>query len=112
MEIDIRVINQAESGWTLLGKVDPNAAIVQGLGRALQTEHVQLTFIAIDLDHSDAQEAAEQTKELLDRFSNEKSIDKEYILKDGVFHVSRLAQDAVLDKLYGEIVVCSVLCQN
>ncbi|KAK6076363.1 KR domain-containing protein [Seiridium cupressi] len=89
----------------LLGKVDPNAAIVQGLGRTLQTEYIQLTFIAIDLDHSDAQKAARQTERVLSRFSKESdSIDKEYIVKDDVFHVSRLVQDAILDKEYGEII--------
>ncbi|CAJ2509291.1 Uu.00g143170.m01.CDS01 [Anthostomella pinea] len=89
----------------LLGKVDPNAAIVQGLGRTLQTEYIQLTFVAIDLDHSDAQKAAQQTRRVLDRFSKESEIvDKEYIVKDDVFHISRLSQDAVLDKEYGEII--------
>ncbi|RYP06624.1 hypothetical protein DL765_009421 [Monosporascus sp. GIB2] len=89
----------------LLGKADPNAAIVQGLGRTLQTEYIQLTFITIDLDHSDAQKAAEQAGRVLGLFSKESdSIDKEYIVKDGVFHVSRLAQDAVLDKEYGQII--------
>lgn len=89
----------------LLGNVDPNAAIVQGLGRTLQTEYIQLTFVAIDLDHSDALKAAKQTKRVLDRFSKDsESIDKEYIVKDNVFHVSRLNQDAVLDKEYGEII--------
>ncbi|RYC65478.1 hypothetical protein CHU98_g739 [Xylaria longipes] len=89
----------------LLGKVDPNAAIVQGLGRTLQTEYIQLTFITIDLDHSDARKAAEQTGRVLSRFSKESDkIDKEYIVKDNVFHVSRLAQDALLDREYGEII--------
>ncbi|KAH6657141.1 BcBOA9 protein [Truncatella angustata] len=89
----------------LLGKVDPNAAIVQGLGRTLQTEYIQLTFIAIDLDHSDAQKAAKQTARVLGQFSKESdSIDKEYIVKDDVFHVSRLSQDAVLDRDYSNIV--------
>lgn len=89
----------------LLGKVDPNAAIVQGLGRALQTENVQLSFVAIDLDHSDAAKAAKQTARVLARFTKETdSIDKEYIVKDDVFHVSRLAQDANLDQEYGEII--------
>ncbi|KAI1348462.1 hypothetical protein F5Y01DRAFT_306774 [Xylaria sp. FL0043] len=89
----------------LLGKVDPNAAIVQGLGRTLQTEYVQLTFIAIDLDHSDARKAAEQTLRVLNRFSKESdSIDKEYIVKDDVFHISRLAQDTALDKEYATII--------
>ncbi|KAH8160565.1 hypothetical protein CIB48_g7672 [Xylaria polymorpha] len=89
----------------LLGKVDPNAAIVQGLGRTLQTEYIQLTFVTIDLDHSDARKAAEQTGRVLGRFSKESDqIDKEYIVKDNVFHVSRLAQDALLDKEYGEII--------
>ncbi|KAI1181966.1 hypothetical protein F5B17DRAFT_450613 [Nemania serpens] len=89
----------------LLGKVDPNAAIVQGLGRTLQTEYVQLTFVAIDLDHSNAQNAAQQTLRVLDRFSKEsESIDKEYIIKDDLIHVSRLAQDAALDKEYSNII--------
>ncbi|KAI8946740.1 hypothetical protein F4801DRAFT_593114 [Xylaria longipes] len=89
----------------LLGKVDPNAAIVQGLGRTLQTEYIQLTFITIDVDHSDARKAAEQTGRVLNRFSKESDkIDKEYIVKDNVFHVSRLAQDALLDREYGEII--------
>ncbi|KAI0479875.1 hypothetical protein F4859DRAFT_503798 [Xylaria cf. heliscus] len=89
----------------LLGKVDPNAAIVQGLGRTLQTEYIQLTFITIDLDHSDALRAAKQTGRVLDRFTKESDqIDKEYIVKGDVFHVSRLSQDALLDKEYGEII--------
>ncbi|KAI1120248.1 hypothetical protein F5Y10DRAFT_283450 [Nemania abortiva] len=89
----------------LLGKVDPNAAIVQGLGRTLQTEYIQLTFVAIDFDHSDPRKAAEQTERVLSRFTKESDrIDKEYIVKDDVFHVSRLAQDALLDKEYGEII--------
>ncbi|TGJ82413.1 hypothetical protein E0Z10_g6352 [Xylaria hypoxylon] len=89
----------------LLGDVDPNAAIVQGLGRTLQTEYVQLMFIAIDLDHSDARRAAKQTLRLLNRFSKETDvIDKEYIIKNDVFYVSRLAQDAALDKEYGAII--------
>ncbi|KAI0431088.1 hypothetical protein F5Y09DRAFT_355290 [Xylaria sp. FL1042] len=89
----------------LLGKVDPNAAIVQGLGRTLQTEYVQLTFIAIDFDHSDARKAAKQTLRVLNRFSKESdNIDKEYIVKDDVFHVSRLAQDTALDKEYSTII--------
>lgn len=90
----------------LLGKVNnPNAAIVQGLGRTLQTEHVQLTFITIDFDHAEGQKAAQQTRVILDRFSNvTDKIDKEYIVKDDVFHVSRLAQDEILDKQYGEII--------
>jgi acyl transferase domain-containing protein/NADPH:quinone reductase-like Zn-dependent oxidoreductase len=89
----------------LLGKVDPNAAIVQGLGRTLQTENVQLSFIAIDLDHSDPAKAAKQAARVLGRFTKETdSIDKEYIVKDDVFHVSRLAQDANLDQEYAEII--------
>ncbi|KAI0103769.1 hypothetical protein GGR51DRAFT_549742 [Nemania sp. FL0031] len=89
----------------LLGKVDPNAAIVQGLGRTLQTEYIQLTFVAIDLDHSNPQKAAKQTKRVLDRFTKDSDrIDKEYVVKNDVFHVSRLAQDALLDKEYGEII--------
>ncbi|KAI0436975.1 hypothetical protein F4803DRAFT_571702 [Xylaria telfairii] len=89
----------------LLGQVDPNAAIVQGLGRTLQTEYIQLTFVTIDLDHSDARKAAEQTGRVLGRFSKDSDqIDKEYIVKDNVFHVSRLAQDALLDREYGEII--------
>ncbi|KAI1503152.1 hypothetical protein F5X99DRAFT_425953 [Biscogniauxia marginata] len=89
----------------LLGKVDPNAAIVQGLGRTLQTEYIQLAFVAIDLDHSDAGKAAAQTKQVLSRYSKESdSMDKEYIVKDDVFYVSRLAQDAALDKEYVEII--------
>ncbi|CAN8103246.1 unnamed protein product [Discula destructiva] len=89
----------------LLGKVDPNAAIVQGLGRALQTENVQLKFVAIDLDHADACKAAKQTAEVLGRFSTDTDrTDKEYIVKEDVFHVSRLAQDAHLDQEYGEII--------
>ncbi|KAF2972455.1 hypothetical protein GQX73_g1158 [Xylaria multiplex] len=89
----------------LLGNVDPNAAIVQGLGRTLQTEYVQLKFIAIDLDHSDTRRAAKQTIHLLDRLPIESDIiDKEYIIKNDVFFVSRLAQDAALDKEYGAII--------
>lgn len=89
----------------LLGKVDPNAAIVQGLGRALQTENVLLTFVVIDFDHSDARRAARQTVRVLDQYTNETDLtDKEYIVKDDVFHVSRLAQDANLDTQYGEII--------
>ncbi|KAI1747778.1 hypothetical protein F4782DRAFT_551542 [Xylaria castorea] len=89
----------------LLGEVNPNAAIVQGLGRTLQTEYIQLTFVTIDLDHSDARKAAEQTGRVLGWFSKEADkIDKEYIVKDNVFHVSRLAQDALLDSEYGEII--------
>ncbi|KAI1379228.1 hypothetical protein F4677DRAFT_453263 [Hypoxylon crocopeplum] len=89
----------------LLGKVDPNAAIVQGLGRTLQTEYIQLKFITVDLDHANAQKAANQTTRVLSRYLKESDIiDKEYIVKDDVFHVSRLAQDAVLDKEYGEII--------
>ncbi|KAI0538949.1 BcBOA9 protein [Xylaria digitata] len=89
----------------LLGNVDPNAAVVQGLGRTLQTEYVQLKFIAIDLDHSDARRAAKQTLHLLDRLPIESDIiDKEYIIKNDVFFVSRLAQDAALDKEYGAII--------
>ncbi|KAI1820376.1 hypothetical protein F4861DRAFT_533744 [Xylaria intraflava] len=89
----------------LLGKVDANAAIVQGLGRTLQTEYIQLTFITIDLDHSNPRKAAQQTERVLRRFTKESDrIDKEYIVKDNVFHVSRLAQDALLDNEYSEII--------
>ena len=89
----------------LLGNTDPNAAIVQGLGRTLQTEYVTLTFIAIDLDHSDAAKAAQQTRRVLDKFSKESDqIDKEYIVKNDVLHVSRLTQDSNLDREYGEII--------
>ncbi|KAI0876694.1 hypothetical protein GGS24DRAFT_488485 [Hypoxylon argillaceum] len=89
----------------LLGKIDPNAAIVQGLSRTLQTEYIQLTFVAIDLDHSDHKKAAKQITRVLSRVSKESDrIDKEYIVKDAVFYASRLAQDAVLDKQYGEII--------
>ncbi|KAI1203321.1 hypothetical protein F5X97DRAFT_330342 [Nemania serpens] len=89
----------------LLGKVDPNAAIVQGLGRTLQTEYVQLSFVAIDLDHSEAAKAAKQTLRVLDRFSKaSEATDKEYIIKNDVIHVSRLAQDAALDREYGSII--------
>lgn len=89
----------------LLGKIDPNTAIVQGLSRTLQTEYIQLTFVAIDLDHSDHKKAAKQITRVLSRVSKESDrIDKEYIVKDAVFYASRLAQDAVLDKQYGEII--------
>lgn len=89
----------------LLGKVDPNAAIVQGLGRTLQTENIQLKFIYIDLDHIASKKAAQQVGQILDQFSNDSDqIDKEYIVKDDVFYVSRLAQDALLDEEYGQVI--------
>ncbi|KAI1176523.1 hypothetical protein F4777DRAFT_587930 [Nemania sp. FL0916] len=89
----------------LLGKVNPDAAIVQGLGRTLQTEHIQLTFITVDLDHADARKAARQTEQVLNQLWQEAAgVDREYIVKDDVFHVSRLAQDALLDKEYSEII--------
>jgi NADPH:quinone reductase-like Zn-dependent oxidoreductase len=88
----------------LLGKADPNSAMVMGLGRSLQTEYPQLTFITVDLDHKDFSKGAEQVLSLVGTFSKaSEEIDKEYIVNSDIFHVSRLGQDGVLDQEYKQI---------
>jgi hypothetical protein len=88
----------------LLGKVEPNAAMVMGLGRSLQTEYPLLKFFTVDLDHKDAAKGAIQVIDLLEGFSKESDeVDKEYIVKGDIFHVSRLSDDAALDNEYTSI---------
>ena len=85
----------------LLAGGDPEAAIVLGLGRCLQTEHPTLMFRTLDLDHRDPKMTAAQISIILDTMDDDKvSDDKEFIVKDGVFYVSRLAQDTALDMQY------------
>lgn len=91
----------------LLGKVDPDAAMVMGLGRTLQNENPLITFCTIDLENNDAAKGASQIVHLLHGFSKESkesdNVDKEYIVKGDVFHISRLSEDATLDHEYADI---------
>jgi hypothetical protein len=90
----------------LLGKVDPDAAMVMGLGRTLQNENPLITFCTVDLDHNNAAKGASQLVRLLQKFTKESKesddVDKEYIVKGDVVHVSRLSEDAILDHEYAD----------
>ncbi|THY90977.1 ketoacyl-synt-domain-containing protein [Aureobasidium pullulans] len=89
--------------WTttgnLLNNTNAHAATVMGLGRTLQTEYPLLHFFTIDLDHTDPQLGAEQVFSIVKRFNTGNGeVDKEYIIKDGIPHVSRLSEDLSLDE--------------
>jgi hypothetical protein len=85
----------------LLAGGDPEAAIVVGMGRCLQTEQPSLMFRTLDLDHRDPKLTVAQVSIIVDTMDHgNSSNDKEFIVKDGVFYVSRLAQDTVLDEQY------------
>ena len=72
-----------------------------GLGRTLQTEYPLLHFFTVDLDHVDASRGALQLLDLVGQFDERGGeVDKEYIFKKGVAHISRLSEDVTLDDLY------------
>lgn len=85
----------------LLDGEDPNAGIVIGMGRCLQTEHPTLIFKTLDLDHHDPEAASSQIATILDT-TNESSTsnDSEFIVKNGIFYISRLSQDPLLDEQF------------
>jgi hypothetical protein len=77
-----------------------------GLGRTLQNENPLITFCTVDLDHNNAAKGASQLVRLLQKFTKESKesddVDKEYIVKGDVVHVSRLSEDAILDHEYAD----------
>ncbi|TEY69066.1 hypothetical protein BOTCAL_0117g00140 [Botryotinia calthae] len=83
----------------LLEGGDPNAGIVIGLGRCLQTEHPTLTFRTMDLDHQDPIETISNIAAILDAAEGGDE-DKEFMVKNGIFYVSRLSQDPLLDQQF------------
>ncbi|QSZ32263.1 hypothetical protein DSL72_001837 [Monilinia vaccinii-corymbosi] len=83
----------------LLEGGDPNAGIVVGLGRCLQTEHPTLTFKTLDLDHRDPARTVANIAAVLDAAEGGDD-DKEFIVKNDVIYVSRLSQDALLDQQF------------
>lgn len=89
--------------WTttgaLLTNTNAHAATIMGLGRTLQTEYPLLHFFTIDLDHTDSKLGAEQVIRIVKKFDADNGeVDKEYIIKDDVPHVSRLSEDLSLDE--------------
>lgn len=87
-------------GNLLVGQ-NPAAAIVIGLGRTLQTEYPALTFRTLDLDHKSPRVASSQILVIVDSLDDSNpSDDKEYIVKDSTFYVSRLGQDVALDEQF------------
>jgi len=89
--------------WTttgnLLSNTNAHAATIMGLGRTLQTEYPLLHFFTVDLDHTDTQLGAKQVLSIFKKFDSDNGeVDKEYIIRDGVPHVSRLSEDLSLDE--------------
>jgi acyl transferase domain-containing protein len=85
----------------LLAGGDPNAGLVVGLGRCLTTENPALNFRTLDMDNRDPVQTAASIKTVLtaaDKFGS--SMETEFMVKDGVFHVARLAQDPLLDQFF------------
>ncbi|ATZ45185.1 Bcboa9 [Botrytis cinerea B05.10] len=83
----------------LLEGDDPNAGIVIGLGRCLQTEHPTLTFKTLDLDHRDPIQTISNITTILNA-ADSGDEDKEFMVKNGIFYVSRLSQDPLLDQQF------------
>ncbi|KAI9642576.1 Reducing polyketide synthase boa9 [Ciborinia camelliae] len=81
----------------LLEGENPNAGIVIGLGRCLQTEHPTLTFKTLDLDHKDPASTVSNITAILDA-ADAGDEDKEFIVKNDIFYISRLSQDILLDQ--------------
>ncbi|KAG9763794.1 ketoacyl-synt-domain-containing protein, partial [Aureobasidium melanogenum] len=91
--------------WTttgnLLKNTNAHAATIMGLGRTLQTEYPLLHFFTIDLDHTDPQLGAKQVLSIFKTFNTGNGeVDKEYIIKDDIPHVSRLSEDLSLDEAH------------
>ncbi|KAF2173407.1 hypothetical protein M409DRAFT_61833 [Zasmidium cellare ATCC 36951] len=86
----------------LLRNTNAHAATVMGLGRTLQTEYAQLHFFHIDLDHQDATLGASQVARIVSSFDPQGGdCDKEHIVSDGIYYVSRFSEDKKLDSAYG-----------
>ncbi|CAD6448954.1 f397abe9-75d8-410a-8065-48fb1933f1d7 [Sclerotinia trifoliorum] len=83
----------------LLDGGDPDAGIVIGLGRCLQTEHPTLTFKTLDLDHRDPAQTISNITTILDAAVGGDE-DKEFMVKNNAFYVSRLSQDQSLDEQF------------
>ncbi|PQE28152.1 polyketide synthase protein [Rutstroemia sp. NJR-2017a BBW] len=85
----------------LIAGGDPNAGLVVGLGRCLTTENPTLNFRTLDLDNRDPVQTAGNIKTVLnavDKFGS--GLDTEFMVKDSVFHVARLARDPLLDQFF------------
>ena len=98
LAVDAKAVFWLTTG-NLLGETNAHAATIMGLSRCLQTEYPQLDFFTIDLDHTKASLGAEQVSRMLDTYTKS-DVDKEYIIKNDVVHVSRLSEDKALDKKY------------
>lgn len=92
----------------LIDGSDPKAALMVGLMRAITTEMPLVKFACVDMD-SDYDKTSDVTAEMilskeeeLQGDSKSESIDGEYVLKDGVFHVSRLVPDISLNERFLE----------
>jgi hypothetical protein len=91
--------------WTTMGNLladtSPHAAAVIGFCRALQSEYPQLHFITIKVDHTDSERCASQTLDVLGTFSPKAGCqDTEFIIREGIGHVSRIFDDQALETLY------------
>ncbi|EUC39811.1 hypothetical protein COCMIDRAFT_41753 [Bipolaris oryzae ATCC 44560] len=87
----------------LLVGTDPNAAIVMGLGRCLQSEYPTLDFVFLDVDHTMPLPLAGQIQTVLKSLDNSNAIEREYLVKNGVFYISRLSNDRAHDENFSAL---------
>ncbi|KAH5055929.1 hypothetical protein HBI88_091050 [Parastagonospora nodorum] len=87
----------------LLVGADPNAAIVMGLGRCLQSEYPTLDFIFLDVDHRASRPLASQIHTVLQTIGTVSTIDREYLVKNDTFYVSRLSHDRAHDAAFSAL---------
>ncbi|KAF1934444.1 uncharacterized protein M421DRAFT_50651 [Didymella exigua CBS 183.55] len=96
----------------LLVGADPNAAIVMGLGRCLQSEYPTLDFIFLDVDHREASPLAKQIHTVLQTIGTVPTVDREYLVKNNTFYISRLSDDRAQDEAFSALLNTTAIKQQ
>lgn len=93
------ILETTKTLW-VSGHGEPSSAIVTGLGRSVRNEEPGLAFHTLQLDLESPQDLS-TTVDLILRVFDDDSGDNEYMIDNGVIHVSRvLEDDATNDKLH------------
>ncbi|KAJ0108782.1 PKS01 highly reducing polyketide synthase [Diaporthe amygdali] len=93
------ILETTKTLW-VSGQSDPSSAIVTGLGRTVRNEEPGLAFHTLQFDLANSQDL-NKIADLILRAFIDGSEDNEYMIDNGVIHVSRvLEDDATNDKLH------------
>ncbi|KAL1872727.1 Type I Iterative PKS [Diaporthe australafricana] len=111
------ILETTKTLW-VSGQSEPSSAIVVGLARSVRNEEPGLAFHTLQFDQASSQDIS-RTAELILRTFDDDSGDNEYMIDQGVIHVSRVLEDDaknnklhLLDPLHNKTISTAVIGQH